>query len=141
VTAPIGPLTLTYVSPTPSGTAAANSFAYDIKDRTGSVYLVYADPTDATHLVNVMAVTGTVPEYTSALNAYLVGMKTNTIAQVDPGALSGLAKCGTLQSSAMYIGCTWADPGSVGLVYCYNFSQSDCASLFRQIRDAILIRD
>jgi len=43
-------------------------------------------------------------------------------------------------SDKTLVSCVWADSGSLGQVYCYFRSQSDCAALFPQVRNAILKR-
>ena len=135
----IGPLTLQYASP-PAGTLNG-AFGYRIHDKTGTVYLLYSDPEHVTQQVNILAVTGTVEDYKTVLDAYLIGVKPGSVVEVNPGQLSGVARCGVLpDSNDMFISCAWADPGSIGLVYCYYRTLHECTDLFPHIRDAILTR-
>jgi len=135
----IGALTLQYASP-PAGTLNG-AFGYRIHDKTGTVYLLYSDPEHVTQQVNILAVTGTVDDYPTVLDAYLIGVKPGSVVDVNPGALSGVARCGILpDSNDLFISCAWADPGSIGLVYCYYRSIHECTELFPHIRDAILSR-
>jgi hypothetical protein len=133
----IGQLTLQYASP-PAGTLNG-AFGYRIHDKTGTVYLLYSDPEHVTQQVNILAVTGTVDDYKTVLDAYLIGVKPGSVVDVNPGELSGVARCGILpDSNDMFISCAWADPGSIGLVYCYYRTIHECTDLFPHIRDAIL---
>jgi hypothetical protein len=143
LTAPpsIGGLSLLYVSPTATGTLA-DSFGYQITDRTGSTYLVYQNPADSSQLINVLAATGTVNATESTVDYYLSGVDAATEKPADPGTFGGFAKCGALGAvNPSYVECAWADPGSLGVVFCYHRTLADCSTLFTQVRDAVLTRD
>jgi hypothetical protein len=137
--AAIGQLTLSYVSPT-AGPTAASSFTYQIHDRTGTTNLIYHDPANVNVQVSIMATTGTVTNYQSLVEAYLPGLDPATLHPVNPGHLSGVAKCGAVKEAPQVIDCAWTDPGSIGQVLCTGLSQPACEALFPKVRDAVLTR-
>jgi hypothetical protein len=137
----IGDLSLLYVSPTATGNLS-DSFGYQITDRTGSTYLVYQNPADSSQLINVLAATGTVTASESTVDYYLSGVDAATVKPADPGTFGGFAKCGALgKVNPSYVECAWADPGSLGVVFCYHRTLADCSTLFTKVRDAVLTRD
>jgi hypothetical protein len=134
----IGPLTLFYSAPDASKGSA--SFGFQLEQRTESVYLLYNEGQN-TAAVSVLAAAGRLPRPDLVLPDYLVAMDRSTLVDADLGDLPGIGKCGTLAGSdKTLVSCVWADSGSLGQVYCYFRSQSDCAALFPQVRNAILKR-
>jgi hypothetical protein len=134
----IGPLTLFYSAPDASKGSA--SFGFQLEQRTESVYLLYNEGQN-TAAVSVLAAAGRLPRPDLVLPDYLVAMDRSTLVDANHGQLPGTGKCGTLAGSdKTLVSCVWADPGSLGQMYCYFRSQADCAALFPQVRDAILKR-
>jgi hypothetical protein len=143
LTAPltIGRYTLLYQSPTPSAQPTDGAFGYQVLHQTGVAVLLYHDPADPNKQVELMAVTGDVQDYKKTVDVYLTGVDESTVASVNPGRLSGVAKCGTASEHKDFIYCVWTDPGSLGVLYCYSATQADCATLLVEVRDAVLSRD
>jgi hypothetical protein len=121
--------------------ADPGSFGYQVTNQTGSVVLTYSDPDKPGDQVVLMATTGDVQDYVKTVDVYLVGTDKSTETSVDPGTLSGVAKCGTLTAQKTVSTCVWTDPGSLGVLYCYSGTQADCGALLAEVRDAVLIRD
>jgi TIR domain len=125
----------------PSSDAGSATFGFEIKEKTGSAYLLYRDAANTGAQVSLLAATGAIPKPDVVIADYLTSLDRNTLQDVDPGRLSGIAKCGTLAGDGTIVGCVWADPGSLGQLYCYYRPQDECATLFTQFRDSILVRD
>jgi hypothetical protein len=121
--------------------AGDSSFGYQVKNQTGSVVLTYHDVDNPNQQVVLMATTGDVQDYSKTIDSYLAGTDKSTVASVSPGKLSGVAKCAQLSGYKDNFTCAWADPGSLGVLYCYASTQAKCATLLAQVRDAVLTRD
>jgi TIR domain len=134
----VGGMTLYFNAP--SSDAGSATFGFEIKEKTASLYLLYRDAGNTTAQVSVLAATGAIAKPDVVIADYLTSLDRSTLADVDPGRLSGIAKCGTLAGDGTIVGCVWADPGSLGQLYCYFRPQEACATLFTQFRDAILVR-
>jgi hypothetical protein len=135
----VGGMTLYFNAP--SSDAGSASFGFEIREKTGSIYLLYRDAGNTTAQVSVLAATGAIARPDVVIADYLSALDRGTLTDVDPGRLSGIARCGTLAGDGTIVGCVWADPGSLGQLYCYFRPQDECATLFTQFRDAILVRD
>jgi hypothetical protein len=94
---------------------------------------------------DVIAATGTVEDVDSKLSALFaqldMGRVTN-LHDVNPGRLSGKAKCESEQRpSQTLFACAWVDPGSIGFVTDSSRTAAEAEETFRSVRDAVLTRE
>jgi TIR domain len=140
----IGNFTLSDQTPDPGEVSGAQG---EVTDPTGSAAGIYLEngATDAGKAVLIVAATGTVADPAAEMNkifAEAASGNVSNVHDVDPGQLSGSAKCGTqTDANNTYSVCAWADPGSVGAVVFVNRSLDESEPLFRDFRNAVLARD
>jgi hypothetical protein len=95
-------------------------------------------PGDDQRTILISAVSGTVVDPTVALDKVFGGLPNVTnVTPIPPGALGGVAGCGTgqVRTGTPVEVCAWSDPHSVGMVGFVGFAKTDDApALFGQIR-------
>lgn len=115
-----------------------------ITDLDSSAGAVYEEPSgDASHSVMIFGGTTLLWNPGRELDTVLTFIsessedKLNELAEVDPGPLGGVMKCGTTQmDSAQLAICGWADHGSIAVALFPGRSTSDAAGLMRTLRSA-----
>lgn len=123
----------------------ANQTAQQIKTATNAdsaVAAYYAPSGDLTKAVGLVGATGRIADPEGELDDAFTGELAATgVQDVDAGPLGGTMRCGTTANGGQALTvCGWADGGSLMLGIFINRSQSESATLFRQIRGEILKR-
>jgi hypothetical protein len=120
-----------------------DSFRAEIPAAKDIVGAYYDDPTDSTKNVLVVAATANIDDPDGQITR-IFDDPTATITNVhtvDPGALSGSAKCADAATAgSTAIVCVWADHGSVGVIFSSGRTESAAEDVFRQIRGGMLSR-
>lgn len=129
----------------PALNKTANETAQQIKTATNTdsaVAAYYAPSGDLTRAVGLVGATGRIANPESELeDAFSGELGVTGVTDVDAGPLGGVMRCGTTASNGQALtACGWADGGSIMLGIFINRSQTESATLFRQIRGAILKR-
>jgi hypothetical protein len=129
----------------PTLNQTANETAQQIKTATNAdsaVAAYYAPSGDLTKAVGLVGATGRITDPEGELeDAFSGELSVTGVQEVDAGPLGGTMQCGTTASGGQALTvCGWADGGSLMLGIFINRSQTESASLFRQIRGAVLKR-
>lgn len=129
----------------PTLNQTANETAQEIKTATNAdsaVAAYYAPSADLTKAVGLVGATGRITDPEGELDDAFTGELAATgVEDVDAGPLGGTMRCGTTANGGQALTvCGWADGGSLMLGIFINRSQSESATLFRQIRGEILKR-
>jgi cytoskeletal protein RodZ len=125
-------------------TELEKQLAASTPDATTSVAAVYEDPADRTKVVILTGMTGKIssPEKELDKTFNSASVAATDVRAVDAGTLSGTAKCGKSDSQGLaLVTCGWADHGSVAMVVFINRDIDASATLFKQIRNEVLVRN
>lgn len=127
----------------------ADSMKADMEKDTGlsdSIAAFYEDPKARTKIVMLVGGTKLLLRPGSELDEAFKGFaseggRITNVADVDPGNLGGVARCGnvTIEGTRLSL-CGWADHGSLVLAGFFNRPVAESAALLRQIRQEILKR-
>jgi hypothetical protein len=113
----------------------------------GLMAAIYHDGGPADRTVLLVAATGAINDPSAVLDKVFTpdssGVALSDIHAVDPGGLSGSARCADAPPPApgqTLEFCSWADHGSLGLMVLVDWDDPTGEGVFRQVRSAVLIR-
>src|SRR5262249_40346548 len=119
-----------------------NDIKKDSPDIKESVAAYYDDTQNPDQPVFLVAATGDIGDPDAELDSdFKDAGNVANVHSVDPGALSGTARCGSeAEADATITICAWADHGSLGVVGFVGREAANAENLFRQIHEAVLTR-
>jgi hypothetical protein len=87
--------------------------------------------------IQISAVAGPVADQAKVVDAFFSPRRINDLRPVEPGALGGVARCGTVPDTTTYLVtiCAWADEGSAGMLSIQSVDMKDRRAEFAKLRE------